>query len=51
VDLKNEALNVTNKASVNLKNEGAMIASKASAMHNVEAGGILTAKGALVKIN
>jgi type VI secretion system secreted protein VgrG len=51
VDLKNEALNVTNKASVNLNNEGAMVTSKASAMHNVEAGGILTAKGALVKIN
>lgn len=51
VDLKNEALNVTNKASVNLNNEGTMVTSKASAMHNVEAGGILTAKGALVKIN
>jgi type VI secretion system secreted protein VgrG len=50
-DLKNEAMNVTNKASVNLSNEGAMIASKASGMHNVEASGILTVKGSLVKIN
>jgi type VI secretion system secreted protein VgrG len=50
-DLKNEALNVTNKAGVNLNNEGTMVTSKASAMHNVEAGGILTAKGSLVKIN
>jgi type VI secretion system secreted protein VgrG len=50
-DLKNEAMNVTNKASVNLNNEGAMIASKASGMHNVEASGILTVKGSLVKIN
>ena len=50
-DLKNEAMNVTNSASVNLKNEGAMIASKASGMHNVEASGILTVKGSLVKIN
>jgi type VI secretion system secreted protein VgrG len=50
-DLKNEGLNVTNKASVNLSNEGAIIASKASGMHSVEASGILTVKGALVKIN
>jgi type VI secretion system secreted protein VgrG len=50
-DLKNEAMNVTNKASVNLANEGAMIASKASGMHSVEASGILTVKGSLVKIN
>jgi type VI secretion system secreted protein VgrG len=50
-DLKNEGLNVTNKASVNLSNEGAMIASKASGMHSVEASGILTVKGSLVKIN
>ncbi|MEA2343750.1 MAG: type secretion system secreted protein VgrG [Thermoanaerobaculia bacterium] len=50
-DLKNEAMNVTNKASVNLSNEGAMVASKASGMHNVEASGILTVKGSLVKIN
>ncbi|MBV8545198.1 MAG: type VI secretion system tip protein VgrG, partial [Acidobacteria bacterium] len=50
-DLKNEAMNVTNKASVNLNNEGAMVASKASGMHNVEASGILTVKGSLVKIN
>ncbi|HEV7485309.1 MAG TPA: type VI secretion system tip protein TssI/VgrG [Thermoanaerobaculia bacterium] len=50
-DLKNEAMNVTNKASLNLNNEGAMVASKASGMHNVEASGILTVKGSLVKIN
>jgi len=50
-DLKNEAMNVTNKASVNLTSEGAMVASKASGMHNVEASGILTVKGTLVKIN
>ncbi len=50
-ELKNEGLNVTNKAGVNLNNEGTMVTSKASAMHNVEAGGILTAKGSLVKIN
>jgi type VI secretion system secreted protein VgrG len=50
-DLKNEAMNVTNKASLNLSNEGAMVASKASGMHNVEASGILTVKGSLVKIN
>ena len=50
-DLKNEAMNVTNKASMNLSNEGTMVASKASGMHNVEASGILTVKGSLVKIN
>jgi type VI secretion system secreted protein VgrG len=50
-DLKNHALNVTNKASVNLTNEGAIISSKAQGMHTVEASGMLTVKGALVKIN
>jgi type VI secretion system secreted protein VgrG len=50
-DLKNEGLNVTSKASVNLTNEGAMMTNKASGMHTVEAGGILTVKGSLVKIN
>lgn len=50
-DLKNEAMNVTNKASVNMTNEGAMATTKASGMHTVEAGGILTVKGSLVKIN
>jgi len=50
-DLKNEGLNVTNKASVNLTNQGAMISSKADGMHSVEASGILTVKGSLVKIN
>lgn len=51
VELKNEGLNVTNKAGVNLKGEGTMVTSKASAMNTVEAGGILTLKGALAKIN
>jgi type VI secretion system secreted protein VgrG len=46
-----QGMNVNNKASVNLNNEGAMIASKASGMHSVEASGILTVKGSLVKIN
>jgi type VI secretion system secreted protein VgrG len=46
-----QGMNVNNKASVNLNQEGAMIATKASGMHNVEAGGILTVKGSLVKIN
>lgn len=50
-DLKNEGMNVTNKASLNLTNEGTMVKSKASGMHDVEAGGILTVKGSLVKIN
>ena len=51
MDLKNEAMNVTNKASLNLNNEGTMVTNKASGMHNVEAGGVLTVKGSLVKIN
>ena len=50
-DLKNEAMNVSNKASLDLKNEGTMVTNKASGMHTVEAGGILTVKGSLVKIN
>jgi type VI secretion system secreted protein VgrG len=50
-DLKNEGMNVTNKASASLTNEGAMVTSKASGMHSVEASGILTLKGSLVKIN
>lgn len=50
-DLKGEAMNITNKASLNLTNEGAMVKNKASGMHDVEAGGILTVKGSLVKIN
>jgi hypothetical protein len=36
---------------VNLTNQGAMISSKADGMHTVEASGIMTVKGALVKIN
>ena len=50
-ELKNEAMNVTHKASVNLASEGAMVSSKASGLHTVEASGILTVKGTLVKIN
>ena len=50
-DLKTEGMNITNKASLNLNGEGTMVKTKASGMHNVEAGGILTVKGSLVKIN
>jgi len=50
-EVKSEGMNVTHSASANLKGEGAMIAIKASGMSNVEAGGILTVKGSLVKIN
>jgi type VI secretion system secreted protein VgrG len=50
-EVKNQGMNVTNKADTNLKNEGAMVTSKSSGMHTVEAGGILTVKGSLVKIN
>ena len=50
-EVKSEGMNITNKASVNLNSEGAMVATKASGMHNVEASGILTVKGSLVKIN
>jgi len=51
MDATVQGMNVNNKASVNLNNDGAMIASKSSGMHNVEASGILTVKGSLVKIN
>lgn len=50
-DVKAEGMNITNKASLNLNNEGVMVSSKASGMHTVEASGILTVKGSLVKIN
>lgn len=59
-ELKNEAgTNLTNKAGVNLLNQGGvqldnkapMINSKADAMHTVEAGAILTLKGAMAKVN
>ncbi|WP_296947989.1 type VI secretion system Vgr family protein [uncultured Massilia sp.] len=59
-DLKNEAgTNLTNKAGLNLVNQGGvqldnkapMINSKADAMHTVEAGAILTLKGAMAKVN
>jgi len=51
MDATVQGMNVNNKASMNLNNEGTMVASKASGMHNVEASGILTVKGSLVKIN
>lgn len=51
-NLTNKAgVNLTNQASVQLENKGAMIVSKADAMHNVEAGAMLTLKGALTQIN
>ena len=58
VDVK-AGTNLTNKAGVMLTNNGGakmsneapLIDSKASGMHSVEAGGMLTLKGALVKIN
>jgi type VI secretion system secreted protein VgrG len=51
-NLTNKAgVNLTNQASVQLENKGAMIASKADAMHNVEAGAMLTLKGAMTSIN
>ena len=42
---------LTNKAGAKMANEAPLIDSKASGMHSVEAGGILTLKGSLVKIN
>ena len=42
---------LTNKGGAKMSNEAPLIDSKASGMHSVEAGGILTLKGALVKIN
>jgi len=51
-NLTNKAgVNLTNQASVQLESKGAMIVSKADAMHNVEAGAMLTLKGALTQIN
>jgi len=50
-EVKNVGMNITNNASANLNSQGAMVATKASGMHNVEASGILTVKGSLVKIN
>lgn len=59
-ELKNEAgTNLTNKAGVNLTNEagvqmdnkGTIINSKADATQTVEAGAMLTLKGALAKVN
>jgi len=50
-EVKCEGMNITNKASVNLNGEGAMMNMKASGMGTVEASGILTVKGAMVKIN
>ncbi|HWS71630.1 MAG TPA: type VI secretion system tip protein TssI/VgrG, partial [Thermoanaerobaculia bacterium] len=51
VDFKAEGLNVTNKASVNMTSQGTIVKSTADAMNTVEASGMLTVKGALVKIN
>lgn len=42
---------LTSKGGAKIANEAPLIDSKASGMHSVEAGGILTLKGALVKIN
>lgn len=51
-NLTNKAgVNMTNKAGVQLESKGVMIVSKADAMHNVEAGAMLTLKGALTQIN
>ena len=52
INLTNDAgAMMTNKAGAKMSNEAPLIDSKASGMHSVEAGGILTLKGALVKIN
>jgi type VI secretion system secreted protein VgrG len=50
-DLKNDAMNIKNTASMNLESKGVMVKTAADGMHNVEASGILTVKGSLVKIN
>jgi type VI secretion system secreted protein VgrG len=50
-DVKLQGSNVTSKADLNLTSEGTIVKTKASGMHNVEADGILTVKGSLVKIN
>jgi type VI secretion system secreted protein VgrG len=49
--LTNKGLNLTNQATMQLDNKGAIINSKASAMQTVEAGALLTLKGAIAKIN
>ena len=49
--LTNKGLNLTNEATMQLENKGAIINSKASTMHTVEAGALLTLKGAIAKIN
>ena len=43
--------NTTVEAGVQMNNKATMITSKASGMHTVEAGGILTLKGSMAKIN
>lgn len=51
-NLTNEAgVSLKNKAGVALSNEAVKIDSKASGLHGVEAGGVLSLKGSLVKIN
>lgn len=52
MNLTNEAgTMLKNKAGVAMSNEAVQIDSKASGLHGVEAGGMLSLKGALVKIN
>ena len=51
-DLTNDAgTALTNKAAIGLTNEGVTVDNKASATQTVDGGGMLTAKGGLVKIN
>jgi type VI secretion system secreted protein VgrG len=42
---------LTNQAGAQIENAAPMISSKADGMHSIEAGGILTLKGSLTKIN
>lgn len=50
--LENKAgTSLTNKATIGLTNEGVTVDNKASATQTVDGGGMLTAKGGLVKIN
>ncbi len=52
MNLDNKAdMNLTNKASMSLTNEGGVSLNAKGAMHTVEASGIMTVKGAMVKIN
>lgn len=49
--LTNQGMSVTNKGTTSLTNQAPTVTNKADGMHTVEAGGILTVKGSLVKIN